>query len=85
MKDATNNQVACQGIGGDYKALLAPNTLPKGTDQASIDEAVKTIQQAMTACPNAKVVMAGYRYVRQSIGLSLSALTESTPTAKVAP
>jgi cutinase len=61
MKDASNNQVACQGVGGQYKAELAPNNLPKGTDQPSIDEAVKVIQSAMTACPNAKVVLAGYR------------------------
>lgn len=39
MKKQAN--VACQGVGGAYKAQLAPNTLPQGTDQASIDQAVQ--------------------------------------------
>jgi cutinase len=63
MKTAANGGVACQGIGGAYKAQLAPNTQPKGTNDASINEAVKVIKQAMTACPDSKMVLAGYRYV----------------------
>jgi len=60
MKTAANGGVACQGIGGAYKAQLAPNTQPKGTNDASINEAVKVIKQAMTACPDSKMVLAGY-------------------------
>lgn len=60
MKAATNGGVACQGVGGAYKATLLANTRPKGTDDASIQEAVKTINQAMTACPDSQMVLAGY-------------------------
>jgi cutinase len=64
MKQAASGGVACQGIGGDYKATLAANTQPKGTDDKSIAEAMNVISNAMTACPNSKVVLAGYRFVR---------------------
>jgi cutinase len=60
MKDMSNDQVACQGIGGAYKATLAANTQPKGTDAQSIAEAKSVIETAMTNCPKARVVMAGY-------------------------
>lgn len=66
MKDATGGNVACQGIGGAYKATLAPNFQPKGTDQGSIDEAVSTLRLAMTTCPNAKIVAGGYRQATSS-------------------
>jgi hypothetical protein len=59
----TAGDVACQGVGGAYKATLAANTQPKGTDDASIQQAVSLIMQAMTQCPNSKMVLAGYRQV----------------------
>jgi len=77
MKDATNNGVACQGIGGNYKATLAANTQPLGTDQQSIDEAVRVITSAMTACPNAKVVMAGYSQGSAVISQAVQALPQN--------
>ena len=46
MKQQAN--VACQGVGGAYKAEIAPNLQPKGTDQASIDQAV---QVCLTVLP----------------------------------
>lgn len=60
MKKISNDQVACQGVGGDYKAELAPNFQAKGTDDKSIAEAVKVIGAAMKNCPQARVVLAGY-------------------------
>ncbi len=59
MKQAGN--VACQGVGGAYMATLQANLQPNGTDQASINQAIQTIQQAMTACPQSAMVLAGYR------------------------
>jgi cutinase len=63
MKQAARGGVACQGIGGDYKATLQANTQPKGTDDKSIAEAMSVISNAMTSCPDSKMVLAGYRLV----------------------
>jgi cutinase len=60
MKSRSNNQVACQGIGGAYEATLEANLEPKGTDDQSVNEAKKVIMTAMSNCPTARVVMAGY-------------------------
>jgi hypothetical protein len=53
--------VSCQGVGGAYKATLQANTQPKGTNAASIQEAVSVITDAMTQCPQSTMVLAGYR------------------------
>jgi cutinase len=60
MKSASPGGVSCQGIGGAYKATLAANVQPKGTDDQSIAQATKVITSAMTTCPNAKMVLVGY-------------------------
>jgi cutinase len=60
MKSASPGGVSCQGIGGAYKATLAANVQPEGTDAQSIAEATKVITSAMTTCPNAKMVLVGY-------------------------
>lgn len=52
-----------QGVGGPYDADLAPNFLPKGTNQRSIDEAKRLFTMAHDKCPDTPVVTAGYRYV----------------------
>jgi cutinase len=52
-----------QGVGGPYKADLAPNFLPEGTTDASIDEAKRLFQMAYNKCPDTPVVTAGYRQV----------------------
>lgn len=56
------DQVACQGIGADdgYAAALAPNTMPKNTDDKSIAAATKIMTLAATKCPQSTVVMGGY-------------------------
>jgi cutinase len=63
MKDASNGGVACQGVGGAYKATIIANTEAKGTDDASIAEGMKDIMDAITKCPQSTLVLAGYRYV----------------------
>jgi cutinase len=56
-------KVACQGVGGGYKASLGDNGNPKGTSKSGTAEAVKMFQQAATKCPRSKIVFGGYRYV----------------------
>ena len=55
------DSVWIQGVGGAYKAELSPNFLPKGTNQASIDETKRLYTLAHTKCPNTPIVAAGYR------------------------
>ncbi|KAF5987503.1 cutinase [Fusarium bulbicola] len=44
-----------QGVGGPYTADLAPNFLPEGTTDASIDEAKRLLQMAYDKCPKTAV------------------------------
>jgi cutinase len=55
-------RVACQGVGGEYKAALQDNGNPKGTSPGGTSEAVKMFTRAASKCPNAKIVFGGYRY-----------------------
>jgi cutinase len=75
MKDLSNDQVACQGVGGAYKATLAANTQPKGTDEQSIAEATSVITAAMQNCPQARVVMAGYSQGSAVISQAVQAMS----------
>jgi len=60
LKTRLAGRVACQGVGGGYKAKLQDNGNPKGTSAAATQEAVKVFQQAASKCPNAKIVFGGY-------------------------
>lgn len=53
--------VACQGVGDGYKAGLATNALPGGTNQASIKASEDMFNMAAQKCPNTIIVAAGYR------------------------
>jgi cutinase len=48
-----------QGV--DYAALLSTNYLPGGTDSRSEEEMKSMLRLAHTKCPNAKIVVGGYR------------------------
>ncbi|KIW00815.1 uncharacterized protein PV09_07794 [Verruconis gallopava] len=75
--------VACQGVGGAYQATLASNLLPKGTDDASIQEAVNIINKAMTQCPNSKIVLAGYSQGSAVISQAVQSMPKASQ-AKIA-
>ncbi|RBR05210.1 hypothetical protein FVER53590_12346 [Fusarium verticillioides] len=63
-----------QGVGGPYTADLAPNFLPEGTTDASIDEAKRLFQMAFDKCPDTPVVTAGYSQGTVVVGYALSEL-----------
>lgn len=63
LEDEYGDGIWIQGVGGAYTAGLAENLLPKGTNQASIDEAKRLFTLANSKCPNTPVVTGGYRQV----------------------
>jgi cutinase len=65
------SNVACQGVGGAYKAGLAENVYPKGTTDAAIKVAKDHLRSAATRCPQAKIVSGGYRWVLLVVGSTL--------------
>ncbi|SPO06355.1 probable Cutinase [Cephalotrichum gorgonifer] len=71
----TYSDMWVQGVGGPYAAGLAQNFLPKGTDQASIDEAKRLFTLANTKCPNSVVVTGGYSQGTAVIAGALSELS----------
>lgn len=53
-----NAKVATEGI--DYAAALAPNALPGGTDAASKNLMIATVQAMADQCPDSVIVTGGY-------------------------
>jgi len=68
------NNVACQGVGGAYKAGLAENVYPKGTTDAAIRVAKEHLTNAATKCPSSAIVSGGYS---QGSALMMNAVKES--------
>jgi cutinase len=54
-----SRSLTVQGV--NYAALLSTNYLPGGTDLASENEMKSMLRLANTKCPNAKIVVSGYR------------------------
>jgi cutinase len=52
-----------QGVGGPYEADIPSNFESKGTNDASIAEAVRLFNMAHSKCPETPVVAGGYSYV----------------------
>lgn len=55
----TGRDLTVQGV--NYAAAVAPNYLPGGTDAASEEEMKKMLRLAHTKCPDADIVVSGYR------------------------
>jgi cutinase len=53
----------CQGVGtvDGYAGDLPSNFLPKNTNDLAIAGAVKLINQAASQCPDASILLGGYR------------------------
>ncbi|KAF7551814.1 hypothetical protein G7Z17_g4748 [Cylindrodendrum hubeiense] len=74
LEDKYGDGIWIQGVGGAYTAGLSPNFLPKGTNQASIDEAKRLFTLAHTKCPNTPVVTGGYSQGTAVVGNALTEL-----------
>ncbi|KAH7131449.1 cutinase [Dactylonectria estremocensis] len=74
LEDEYGDGIWIQGVGGAYTAGLAENLLPKGTNQASIDEAKRLFTLANSKCPNTPVVTGGYSQGTAVVGNALTEL-----------
>ena len=63
LKSKFPDKVACQGVGGAYKASMFDNALPQFTTKEAIEEAAKMFNMAVEKCPNSKITFGGYRFV----------------------
>ncbi|KAF4982481.1 hypothetical protein FZEAL_1906 [Fusarium zealandicum] len=73
------NGVWIQGVGGQYRATLGDNALPRGTSNAAIQEMIGLFQQANTKCPAATIVAGGYS---QGAALAAASITDVDPAIR---
>ncbi|TID15288.1 hypothetical protein E6O75_ATG08541 [Venturia nashicola] len=76
LKSKFSNDVACQGVGGAYKAGLADNVAPAGTTAGAIAEATKMFTEAHQKCPQTKIVAGGYS---QGTAVMMNAVSKLPP------
>ncbi|KAF1986287.1 carbohydrate esterase family 5 protein, partial [Aulographum hederae CBS 113979] len=76
LKRKYPNQTGCQGVGGPYRAGLMDNVSLSGTTPAAIGEASRMLNDAMTKCPNAKIVAGGYS---QGSAVMMNAIRAMSP------
>ncbi|KAH7140013.1 cutinase [Dactylonectria estremocensis] len=68
-----------QGVGGQYKATLGDNALPRGTSADAIQEMLGLFQDANTKCPNATIIAGGYS---QGAALAAASITDVDSTIR---
>jgi len=79
LKKAYNDDVACQGVGGAYKASVGSNALPGGTTAASYNEAISIFEDAAQKCPDTIIVAAGYS---QGAAVMVNAVSKLDPSVQ---
>jgi len=60
LKQALNNDVICQGVGGPYTAGLMDNVKAEGTTPEAIAEAQRMFTTAASKCPDSIIVFGGF-------------------------
>ncbi|KAM0699386.1 hypothetical protein Q7P36_001433 [Cladosporium allicinum] len=79
LKKAYNDDVACQGVGGAYKASVGSNALPGGTTAGSYNEAISIFEDAAQKCPDTIIVAAGYS---QGAAVMVNAVSKLDPSVQ---
>lgn len=59
-REFRDSEVICQGVGGDYRASITTNALPRGTTPGAIREAIGLFELADRQCPDSVIVAGGY-------------------------
>jgi len=84
LKRKLPGKVACQGVGGAYKASMMDNGKAQFTDPAAIQEALKIFNEAAQKCPKAKITFGGYSQGGAVMHGAVSELSEAVKKQVVA-